>query len=333
MTRYHINYDGKILPCRAKVKKCPYEDARHGNSYEELYPIVMSNYNSTPSDPSLVKKLQSGETIGSLEVISSQLEDSRAPMETMIATLGLALANVDSGDLPHELKRTEKRAVDLCYKLFERNASIPSFVPVPIKNTAHEKWVSEGCPQVIQDYNKGGFENKGIRDQLEALSADEMREISKWRRSHTQLDPELKKNYREALTTDYNNYSRALNTSKLLTQSTEWTQGKSQEEIQASLKQMTGVELLSMYDDLTVADDELKESIRASKNFRYQRRTDVSEAANDNIERWYTRNQERARRMLVNSSQRILLSMNIANELKDREINFGDNIRISKTEG
>ena len=34
---YHINYEGKVYPCRAKVRSCPYGADRHASNKEELY--------------------------------------------------------------------------------------------------------------------------------------------------------------------------------------------------------------------------------------------------------------------------------------------------------
>lgn len=329
MALYHINYEGKILPCRAKVKKCPYEESRHGSSYEELYPVAMSHYNSVPTDENLVRDLQNGKTLTDLSPISDQLETSVAPMESMINTLGLALKNVDKGKIPQNLAESESKATGICYDLYSENLEPPKFVPKYIRDKAYSEWVKNGKQVVRHRSDVSGQTLTRANEELTMIE-DEVNQAYEWRRTHANQSAQFRKDYAEGLRTDYNAYSKALNTSKMLTQPT-WASGKSTQEIETNLKGMMGVELLSLYDDLTLSDKELNESLEEVNHFRYNRRSDLSDKANDNVENWYRRNQVLAKRHKVASSQRLLLSIHVAKELMSRDIAFGDFIKNTET--
>ena len=136
--KYHINYDGRILPCRAKVKKCPYGPSRHADSYEELYLRAMQLYNHAPVDNDLKVKLNSGKMLSDLSPISPELEKSKAPIETLLSTLKYAMSSVDSGKMPYELKKEENAAANSCARIIALDSTIPQWVPQNIKDKAND---------------------------------------------------------------------------------------------------------------------------------------------------------------------------------------------------
>lgn len=323
MTKYHINYDGNILPCRAKVKKCPYGDDRHGNSYEELYPLVDNTYNSkTVHSKELQNRIKSGAVLSNLSIISDELETTNAPIEKIISTLGFAVENVGVGNLPNTYKRSEEELERLTYDFLSHRMDPPRNMPDYIKERAREEWVAAGRP------SKGAWA-WGNREKAERLNqrarelGDDMKEINEWKSTHVQLSPENTKKYRQAIEKDYNRYSKALNTSKLIAQSS-WSFGNSQDEIQNNLHQISEVELLSLYDSLTISDKEIEKNLEEIDDFNYYHRNDLSDKANENVNNWFNRNKELSRRYRVQSSERILLSILVTKELINRNVEFGD---------
>lgn len=323
-----MNYDGKILPCRAKVKKCPYEIGRHGDSYEDLYPKVMEHYNNVQSDESLVNELKTGAPLRGFNVISKQLETSKSPMETMIATLGLALNTIDSGKMPSEYVRMKDQSVKAAYEIYKIGKTPPSYLPESMRSEAYQKWIRDGSPR---EYPKVG-ENTGItyNNVSKDIVAyqDSYLKFEQWESTHSQLSDENKRLYKAGLTTDFNNYSKVLNTSKQIMQP-DWADSDSVENINNNLDKMSSVELMSLYDDLSVSDKEISNNLKEINYFSYKRRSDLSDAANDNIEKWYAQNRELAQKSVLRSSERILLSMRVSRELMSRDVAFGDTLRAT----
>lgn len=326
MEKYHINYEGKILPCRAKVKKCPYEPGRHGNSYEELYPIVMEYYNNAPENKTLLDELKAGEPLPDFSSISDQLETTNAPMETMIATLGIALQNINAGDMPKEYKTMKDKSVKSAYELYRMGTTPPRYLPKSFNEDAYRQWIADGSPRI---YAKVG-ENTGetyqnlVRD-IEFYK-DSYGEFEAWERTHLPLTPEEKREYKIGLLSDFNHYSKVLNTSKLVTRP-DWEDNKSVSAINSNLEEMSDNELLSIYDDLSISDIEVRRNLHEINNFTYKRRNDISDKANDNIENWYARNRKLAQKAVLRSSNKILLGLRVAKELMARDVQFGDTIR------
>lgn len=320
MKKYHINYEGKILPCRASVRKCPYDEARHGDSYEELYPIVMGFYHNSATNTQLKKQLEKGEILRNLSPISKQLEQTKAPMETILVSLQEAIRQVHSGDLPNHLHGPEKRAIEAAYNLLRVNGSIPEYVPKTIADEAHAKWANDDFKVTrLGIFRQGSYE----RDQRAVLTELEgkMNEIQQWKNTHSSIPDSAKGKYLKAIKGDFNYYFKALNTSKQLTQP-ELAHKGSLSEIEQNLKYMNGVELLSLYDDLSLSTKEVEQNLKDINYFNYNRRTDLSETANDNLEAWYNKNKALAQRYLVQSAERHHLLKFVENELINQNITY-----------
>lgn len=334
MTKYHINYEGKILPCRARVKKCPYGAARHGDSYEELYEQAMEVYSNARPPQNIQEQLESGEVLRGLDGISKELETSKAPIELLLSTVSLARKKADNDIMPTYIANNRKKVIETAATAIEAaRLTVNKRMGLPIDMEREAFALAE------ERAKSRGFLNrkKYISDKLagdkeaEVMSMKkQIDEITAWERTHSQnvLTEDEKRNYKRALESDYNNYSKALNTSKLITQP-DWSNSARLERINENLHEMTDQELLSMYDDLTVSDNEVNDSLKDVNYFQYRRRKDLSDEANDNIEEWYNRNQERARKFVIRGSGRILLSMRVAKELTMRDVRFGDVIRAS----
>lgn len=334
MTKYHINYEGKILPCRARVKKCPYGSARHADSYEELYERAMEDYSNAKPPENVAQELEAGEILSGMHGISDELETSKAPIELMLATIDLARKKADNDVMPSYLVNNRKKIIEKAAEAIEAaRLTVNPHMGLTPEMVVEARELAEK-----RSKSRGFFERKKyVNDKLAAekeqevkMMKDKIDEIARWEKTHSQnvVDQETKRNYKKALEIDYNNYSKALNTSKLITQP-DWTNTERLEQVNENIQNMTDQELLSMYDDLTISDTEIRKNLNDINFFRYNRRSDLSDKANDNIEAWYNRNNERARKFVLRSSGRILLSMRVAKELTMRDVRFGDVIRAS----
>lgn len=320
-----MNFEGKILPCRAKVKKCPYEQGRHGDSYEELYGKVMDYYSNVTPNESVTKRLDTGHPLTGFQDISKDLETTKAPMETMIATLGYALKTVNAGDMPSEYKRMKEKSLAAAYETYVMGVTPPGYLPKSIEREAYAKWISDGSPRRYAKVgdNTGEMYNEVTKDM--AIYRDMYKNFESWERNSFSLSPSEKKDYQAGLTADFNQYSKALNTSKLISQ-LDLTDERAYNAINDNLGSMNQIELLSLYDDLNVSNREIAKNIRELGGFKFKPRSDISKEANENIKRWYDSNREIANRRVIENSGRILLSMRIARELRSRNVEFGDNL-------
>lgn len=324
MARYHINVEGKILPCRASVKKCPYYNSFHADTKEELYPKVIERYSNERVSESVSRRLDTGEPISGLSLISNELETSKAPVEMMIATLGSAITKANSGEMPAHLKEAEKEAISLGVQIFKSGGQ-PQLPPSLLKKS-REQWenlpASERHPKWFDESSRNLY-GQQINDMRGSLN-----EIEHWKETHVTMTPEEKKIYLNNLNTDFNYYSKALNTSKIITQPNLDT-AKTNDELVSNLKKFSNTELLSMYDDLSISDGEIEQSLKEVNFFQYKRRSDLSEKANDNIERWHENNRNKAKRYVLGNSKRILVRLFVAKELMSRDLQFGDFIRAT----
>lgn len=286
----------------------------------------MANYNSVPIDNNLANMLKTGKPIGDLSHINHQLETSRAPIETMIATLELAIKNVGSGDLPDDLVTREENVIRSCERLFSYtgDTGYPDYVPSYLGDEAVRRFNDNGRP--LYDYSISDRRGEVISDAKTNLysTVEEVQPAIDWRNTHEVHSDQFNREYREGLSADYNAYSKALNTSKMLTQPT-WAYGKSKAEIQEVFSHMDNVELLSMYDDLTISEDEIDRNINDLNGFTYIRRHDISEKANDNIDAWYERNRVLASRVRERRTENLYLSFFVAQELSRRDVKYASN--------
>ena len=88
---YHINHEGKVYPCRARILKCPYGADMHAETKEELYYKIMSIEREVEVPSSVISEVSKIGRLKSLQPISKELETSPHPIETIITRLDYAI--------------------------------------------------------------------------------------------------------------------------------------------------------------------------------------------------------------------------------------------------
>lgn len=320
-----MNFEGKILPCRAKVKKCPYGQGRHGDSYEELYGVVMEHYSNVTPNKEVMNRLDTGRPLTGFEQISKDLETTKAPMETIIATLGYALKTIDAGEMPSEYKRMKEKSLEAAYETYVMGVNPPAYLPESIRHEAHMNWINDGSPRKYArpDENTGETYNRITKNM--AIYREMYKNFESWEKNSFRLSPEDKKAYRAGLTEDFNHFSKALNTSKLISK-VDLSDDRTYDAINDNLKEIDSIELLSLYDDLNLSNSEVSKNIRELGGFKFIPIDGISDKANQNIESWFAKNRELANRRVIENSGKILLSMRVARELRERNVEFGDTL-------
>ncbi len=334
---YHINFDGKILPCRARMKKCPYGSARHASTYEELYDKAMTEFSNVQVPEQLSNKLNRGIMLNGLQSISTEVEKSKAPLELVIATLDKAIKTANNDTMPYDIKKMKENAIQVVADVQESammNWTPEYEIPNSIEFPAHEIAKERVGKEKVKFFSlKSRKSESQFKDRLNKFMdiKKEINEVNEWEQTHTTTTrtEEERTHYVNELTKDFNAYSKALNTSKLLTRP-EIKNERELEAFQSNLRNMTNAELLALYDDLNISDSEMKNNLNSINNFNYIRRTDLSDTANDNIEEWYKRNQIKAQRYVLRSSKNVLISMAVAKEFLQREKSLGNIIKATK---
>ena len=310
-TRYHINFDGKIYPCRAKVQKCPYSESLHSEDKVELYYKLMVEDKGIiePSSGGL-EEIKEKNRIGSLESLSDDIENSNAPIELIIHTLGEGLDHISKVDM----RKIEREHRSFFLEFAERVSDLKRFgVPVP-ENVPVE--IADKAESIFRGENLGV--TRGIRTRPDVLAKERFVVQTNYDRHYNYVDGLNKDNYVESyewMSSEFEKFTRDLNASKMLTQPVFFGNLDRAKEI---IRNMNGRELLSAFEDYSLSKSEIEESIKEANYFEYTERSDLSEKANEKLKTWYDRNKEIYKSWKINSSKRILLSMEIADEIDRR---------------
>ena len=88
---YHINNEGKILPCKATVRACPYGADRHAKSKEELLYRLMQYQGQGEPSYRCMKQVNSIGRLMSLHPLSPDIVKSDSPVSTIVSSLSWAI--------------------------------------------------------------------------------------------------------------------------------------------------------------------------------------------------------------------------------------------------
>lgn len=323
--RYHINYDGKILPCRAKVKSCPYGDERHAGNYEDLYYKYQDEYNNVNPSPELINKLKNGEPFFGIKEIDNEIATSDSPIELICSSLKNAIQNSNFIGLnKHEYEQRE-HAIDSCINMLNAGRTLPRSVPNSITEEAYNRWVKNHAS--IFSRQKYYIGTQRTWSELVDQSAELHRIEAKYQSTY-KMSPEAKKEYQNDIKQDFNRWANVLNTRKLISQP--MIVSEDDNEIVAKLNNMSNAELLSLYDDCTVSDNEIRNRLESVNHFKTNGIQQLSPQANDNLKKWYASARDAEKRYIVGSARRTLLAIYIANTLYKRKSNYGDLIYTVK---
>ena len=326
---YHINYEGKVYPCRAKVRSCPYGADRHASNKEELYYKSMK-FSPTVEIPQSIKaEIDKTGRLRSLYSLSSTLERVPYPIELIVKNLEYSINRVKEYD-PKDIAEYWERTINKASELYA-------------ETLIHSIRTDYSFPAEVRIRGRDLFENKygGIIDSHSAYSArahlgdralgrlidmeDELHGYEEYRRFG--LTNENKASSLGWMEEDFYQFSHDLNTSKMLTRPIFYG---NIDEAKEKIKSLDDYELLGAYDDYLISDREIMENVKLARNFEYSPRADLSKDANINIRKWYDRNKTIVNDWINNAPKRVLLSMEMANELDRRGILRQENAIGSK---
>lgn len=315
---YHINHEGKVYPCRAKIRSCPYGAEWHAETKEELYYKSM-RFNPEIKVSDMVKQeINDTGRLRSLYSLSSTIEKVPYPIESLVTNLEYAIKRIEEID-PQKIKKdwddfvnnsAELYSEVLLYKL-RATEHLPKEVELKGIQIFNERHKGRHIEFGAATGNKIGFNNVSKVNDLKAdfLKFEEYKKFG--------LTERNKGNTLGWLKEDFYQFSHDLNTSKMLTRPIFYG---NIEQAQEKIKELDDYELLGTYDDYLVPEEEIMENVRLAKNFHFKPRPDLSREANVNLKQWYDRNRVIVEHWVENSPKRILLSMEMANELDRRGI-------------
>lgn len=326
--KYHINFEGKIYPCNAKVMKCPYGESLHSTSKVALYYKLMGQYGADiePSE-NAVNELEKTDRLKSLYSLSPDIEKIEYPADLIVSTLKESISHMSrKGYSPDSDKYKQLEidaAEDVCYALHSgmKLSEIPSFIPERVKNRGYKRFIDkyEGIPARLHDADKRYYieqsQIKLVKRKNDLKGYDEF--------NSTGLSEDTHQKTLAWMTRDFEKFAHDLNTSKMITQPIFYGD---LEKAKETIKQMDNYELLSTFDDYSVTDKEIHHNVKEANYFEYEDRKDLSDEANKKLRQWYNRNRQIYDNWKINTPKRVLLSMEIARELDRRTVLRQDSV-------
>lgn len=328
MGRYHINFEGKIYPCNAKVLKCPYGEEFHSNDRVELYYKLMGSYgvDTEPSNEAM-EELKQTNKLRSLYALSSEIEKVEYPVDLIVSTLRESISHMTKTSYDSNSEKFsdfENEVIDdvvYAYHSGMESDQIPSYIPERLKRKGYQKFLDKykGMPASLRKVDKEYYIQKSIV-KLERKKKDIERYVDF---SSNGLSKENHERTLAWMTRDFEKFSHDLNTSKMITQPIFYG---NLEKAKKTIKEMDNYELLSTFDDYSITDKEIENNIKEANYFDYKDREDLSNEANKKMRTWYNRNKQIYDNWKINTPKRVLLSMEIAKELDRRTVIRQDSV-------
>ena len=320
---YHINHEGKIYPCQARINKCPYGENRHASTEEELYYRLMKL--SRDAEPASLAKNEIRLTgrLRSLWTASDSIAEHNSPVEVVVATLDFALNHLKDTTPEKEERRWDsvvERGAEAVYEALRYGLEIPKVVPVDIKTKGNDLFYERLDGKPIE--YAGATRNQTGLAKLDYIKemASEFHDYEyhkRWKLTDENYEGSVR-----WLEEDFNQFSHDLNTSKMIVQPMFY--GKLSSAIE-QIKKMDDYELLSAYDDYLLTDKYILNEVKKANNFEYTKREDLTGPANASLETWYNRNRLVVKDWELNAPKRVLLSIEMGKELDERGIVRQDN--------
>lgn len=319
--RYHINYDGKILPCRAKIKNCPYGPGRHSDTYEDLYYKYQDTYNNVNPSPTFLERTRAGEPLHGLQDIDSEISTSDSPIELICSSLKEAIKYAGAGSLTKDEQDTRAHAVALTRDYILSGTSAPSNLPKAIREEGEALAAKvHGIRSIIDTTKMAEITNNHWLDYKESIP--ELRRIEIKRAAGFQFTPDQKVRYQKALRSDFDHWANILNTRKLI--ATPMINTNDDNKLEETLNKMSNEELLSVYDSCTLSDEEVVSRIQTTNNFKFEEIPQLSEGANKNLSNWFEAARKAQKRYIIGSARRTLVALYTTNILYKRGVKTGD---------
>lgn len=328
MVKYHINFEGKIYPCNAKVLKCPYGEDLHSTNKVELYYKLMGRFgaDAEPSENAL-EELEETNRLRSLYSISKDIENVEYPVDVIVSTLKESISHMTRTGYDPESDKykqlEEEVSKDVCFALHSgmKIDEIPAFIPEKFKNKGYQKFIQkyDAEPARLKEVDK-----KHYITESRVRFAKNKRDMENYTEFNSSgLSEDTHERTLAWMTRDFEKFSHDLNTSKMITQPIFYGD---LEKAKETIRQMDNYELLSTFDDYSVTDKIIHENVKEANYFEYEDRKDLSDEANKKMRQWYNRNRQIYDNWKINTPKRVLLSMEIARELDRRTVLRQDSV-------
>lgn len=322
---YHINHEGKVYPCRAKIRSCPYGKKRHAATREELYYKSMRFSPQVKVLEEVENEIEATGRLRSLYALSNYIEHVTYPIETIVANLEYAIEMVDGED-PKVLREIWVNFVDHAAERYSQvlryGLDISKFYVSPVIRGKGIKIFEERYNGRVIELAGADPESSVGNREVESFYSLEKDVVKFEEYRNFGLTEANKEGTLGWLKRDFYQFSHDLNTSKMLTRPIFYGNLK---EAKEKIKQMSDFELLGAYDDYLISDKEIMENVELANNFEFRPRQDLSTEANINIRKWYDKNKAIVNDWVNNTPKRVLLSMEMAEELDRRGIYRQDN--------
>ena len=326
---YHTTYEGKILPCRHRVRACCWPANFHADTKEELYPLALTLTKTVEPSQGAASETKLFGGVRTWSSMSRELETSPAPVELIVASLGQEIQRIktdywkhDDGSDPQWVTEAEEKAYEIAlnYHNLSYDDTKPSWlskIPDKIWNKAKQDRTS-----TINDNSiESSFNQKMNDDYNQYARQIELAQL--YRDNPPPRTPEEKRKILEPMINDFNHYAGVLNASKIISKR-HFADVNKNDEVEAKIQTMCDAELLMTYDDYTVDDAYIARIIRDVDAFGFNVRKDISAEANNNLLRWHSRQQDFAKRYTLQSAPRILLAIKLYKEIERRNLQGGD---------
>lgn len=326
---YHINYEGKVYPCRAKVRSCPYGADRHASNKEELYYKSMKFSPDVEIPQSTKGEIDRTGRLRSLYSLSSTLERVPYPIELIVKNLEYSIKRVNDKDpekVASDWENTINKASELYAKTLQHSISTDHRFPAEVEERGEDLFRNKygSITHSHSVYSKRRHIGERAHDKLIDMK-DELHGYEEYRRfGLTNANKASSLGWMEE---DFYQFSHDLNTSKMLTRPIFYG---NIDEAKEKIKSLDDYELLGAYDDYLISDREIMENVELAGYFEYSPRPDLTKEANINIRKWYDRNKTIVNNWINNAPKRVLLSMEMANELDRRGVLRQENATGSK---
>ncbi|GAA0287882.1 hypothetical protein GGQ92_003011 [Gracilibacillus halotolerans] len=337
--KYHINFEGKVYPCKAEIFRCPYGEEYHSDNKVELYYKLMEMSHGTHMvrSETALKELRVRNRLKDYSSFGRIMWNTSFPLEVIVATLWEAImyskeVNIDPVEMAASIywEKFEEEAAEVVARGYYNGATIPSYVPDNISTKGwhiSQERIKERIEYVGYTY-KHTFEDEFSKHHAREVEAILKREYQRFIKYKQYKKGELKlENYGDPyawIKQDFKKFSHDLNTSKMITQPIFYGNLENAKE---AIRNMDNYELLSVFDDYSVTDKEIEENVKEANYFQLEYREDLfSQDFISELKRWYKRNREIYEKWKIYTPNRVLLSMEVAKELDRRTILRQDSV-------
>lgn len=331
--KYHLNFEGKIYPCKAKIYRCPYEEEYHSDSKVELYYKLMESDIGIhmPRSEAAMKELRKKNRLKDYSSFEGSKWDASFAVEAIVATLWEAImyskeVNIDPVKIAAGIywENFEEEVTKKVARGYFNGATIPSYVPDNIRTKGWH--ISQERLEYGDSSTRYAYENR-FKSEFSKIHAREVeallkREYQRFKKYKQYKKGELKlEDYGDPyawIKRDFEKLSHHLNTSKMITQPIFY--GNLEDAIEA-IRNMDNYELLSVFDDCSVTDREIEENVEEANYFRPDfHESFIGVDCRYEVEKWYERNRKIYEKWKIYTPNRVLLSMEVAKELDRRTI-------------